>query len=204
VRGFFRAEFAKLYPNEHRIGWQNPKEETWWKPVTTDNLPLYLAKKRWSIAEEVTASGAKNGGFWERPIGDLVAVWGLMEGVRSIRRTGVFREAIAAVRDLQVRPLTVPVARMSNAEWSALSPEIREPLAAALENPAADPAWIAWTVANMHAMTPAALETFLALLNQSKVPPQAIATLIAAAPGLTPSEWFALVVETAALALHAA
>lgn len=205
VQDFFKAEFGKLCPGENRIGWHRDKGETWWKEVSTDNLPLYLAKKRWSIAEEVTASGAKNGGFWNRPVGDLVAVWGLTEGVPMVRRTGVFRDALAAVRKLTPEnTAAVTVARMGNEEWSALTPENRDALSAALENPAADPAWIAWTVANMHAMAPAALETFLALLNQSKVPPQAIDALIAAAPGLTPSEWFGLVVETAALALHAA
>lgn len=203
VRDFFKAEFENHYPGESRIGWQNPKEETWWKPVTTDNLPFYLAKKRWSIAEEVTASGAKNGGFWERPIEDLVAVWGLMEGVRSIRRTGIFRKALAAVRDLQEKPQAVPIARMTNAAWSALSPEVREALSAALENPAADPAWIAWTVANMHDMSIATQEAFLGLLANSRCPSQVIPSLIAAAPQLSQDQFFELLVETLRLARSA-
>jgi hypothetical protein len=167
VEGFFKSEFANSYPGETRIGWQRPKADTWWKSVEPANLPRYLAKKRWAIAEELTASGAKYGGFWRRPVEDLVAVWGLLEGVRTIRRTGIFKTALAAVKPLKVKPAAVTVAKMGNAEWSALTPEIREPLAAAIENPAADPEWIAWTVANLHNLTPAEAE--ILLLNLATV-----------------------------------
>jgi hypothetical protein len=79
---------------------------------------------------------------------DLVAVWGLMDGVGTLRPSGIFRRAYAAVRHATGKPAAVIVARMTAAEWSALPPEIPDLLSAAVENVHTDPAWIAWAVAN--------------------------------------------------------
>jgi len=201
VESFFRTEFAKHYPGETRIRWQSPKGANWWKDVQdAENLPYYLNKKGWNSVYEVTNSGAKGGGFWNREIEDLVAVWGLMDGVRSLQPTGMIRTALATARKLQDKPGTEIVTKLSNAEWSALNPEVRDALSAALENPAADSAWIAWTVANLHTMTVCTQEVFLSLLADPSCPAEVIPALIDAAPGLTPDDFFGLVVETGRLA----
>ncbi len=162
VHEFFRSEFAKHYPNETRIRWHWNPSETWWQIAEgSECLPRFLAMKRWTICEEVTASGAKNGGFWQRPVEDLVAVWELMKGVRTLRRSGIFREVAAVIGTARTKPVVVPIAKMTRAEWSALAPEIREPLTAAVENHHAEPAWIAWTVANLGNLTPAEAEMLL-------------------------------------------
>ena len=199
VQAFFKSEFEKLAPGENRIGWHRDQFSTWWMPTSYENVPQYLALKRWSIAEEVTASGAKNGGFWQRPTGDLVAVWGLLKGVRTSRVTGVFRVALAAVKNRQ-ETAAVTVARMSNASWSNLPPEVRDPLSAAMDNPTADPAWIAWVIANLRNLTVSSQEVFLGILADPRTPPQVPAAIIAAAPGLSPDDLLTLIVETNRLA----
>jgi hypothetical protein len=163
VQKFFKAEMARHYPGEIRIQWHREPSETWWQIVEGSGcLPRFLAIRRWTICEEVTASGAKYGGFWNRPVEDLVAVWGLMEGVGNLRPSGIFRRAYAAVRRTTGKPAVVTIARMTAAEWSALPLEIPDLLSAAVENINTDPAWIAWVLANRHRLTRS--ETHLLLI----------------------------------------
>lgn len=95
---------------------------------------------------------------------------GSHEGVRTLRRSGIFREVVAAVRDAQVKTAAVTVAKLTNAEWSALTPEHRMYLSAAVENPLTDSAWIVWTVANRQSFTPVEVEMLLNYLATADGP----------------------------------
>lgn len=171
VQNFFRAEMARHYPGEIRIQWHREPSESWWQIVEGSGcLPRFLAIRRWTICEEVTASGAKYGGFWRRPVEDLVAVWGLMDGVGTIRPSGIFRRAYAAVRRARSKPVAVTIARMTAAEWSALPPEIPDLVSAAVENVNTDAAWIAWTVANLHHFTRSEVHLLLLYLATTDRP----------------------------------
>jgi len=194
VQEYFKGEFEKIAPGENRIGWHRDPFSTWWMPTSYEDMPQYLAQKRWSIAEEVTATGAKNGGFWERPTADLVAVWGLLDGIQTLRVTGIFRVARAVVRKRH-QTSVVTVAKMSNAEWSALLPEVRDVLSAALDNPIADSAWITWAVRNLGNLTVSTQETLFGLMANPRCSPEKITALIAAAPGLPPQDFFGLLVD---------
>lgn len=161
ARGFQARFLAELERQGFSCAWGGPEDRTWWKPVEdAKNLPFYLAKKsRWGIVEELTCSQAKNGGFWKRPIEDLVLCRDLTEGMRLLRPAGIFRTARAQVRDLQ-RQLPKPaldpagIVPVQAASWTAMGSAARERLQALVDDPAEHPAFIRFAVDLLHRMPP--------------------------------------------------
>lgn len=145
--------------------WGDPTTRGWFRHAhDASNLPFYLTKKRWGLVEEFTASQAKNGGFTQRPLEDLVLCRDLTSGVRLLRAGGIIRKAMAEAakqREETAAPeALIPIINVPSTLWSN-RPELHEPIQLMVEDPTLDPEWIAEVIAELFELTPTEAAIFL-------------------------------------------
>lgn len=181
--GMLHAAFVReLEARGSSANWGGITQEgtlPWFRPVTdAHDLPRYLAKKgfpqQWNIIHEVTASQAKNGGFWQRRPEDLALCHAYTAGVRLLRAGGIFRTARAHVRKQHetLPDHTTPIITIPAEAWNA-RPDLHEPIQQLAEDDRYSPAWVAEIVAELFELDPAQAAQWLRDLDSTDLEDEA-------------------------------
>ena len=118
------AFFAKVEAFfAHRLGSDRVQWSPGWYQCTlsTDTLSGYLAKRTWSVAEEVTLSlTGKDGSYWLDEAAEAWAKAQVLAELKTFRGFGTFRAALRAVKAGQPEPRTKQAAFIPREVWKAL------------------------------------------------------------------------------------